>query len=128
MLYNIFMKQHTPTLQTNDVTVGKKIAKIRKLQGLTQEELATKMGIKRTTLANYETGRIRVYDSMLKAFALVLKVSADELLGLSLKAGYLDTNLSLVKKLNSIEKLPARQKAALLNTINAYLKSNKNLS
>ena len=108
--------------------VGMRIAKLRKLQGLTQEELAAKMGIKRTTLANYEIGRIRIYDTMLKSFALALKVSTDELLGISSKSDYLVSNLNLVKKLNSIEKLPARQKAALLNTINAYLKSNKSSS
>lgn len=124
MIYNIFMKQTVKDPKSVDGSTGKKIAKIRKLHGLTQEELALKMGIKRTTLANYETGRIRIYDTMLKSFALALKVSADELLGLSLKSEYLDANLNLVKKLASIEKLPARQKAALLNTINAYLKSN----
>lgn len=39
------------------MTTGEKIRELRKAQGLTQEELAQKIGIKRGTLAQYEAGK-----------------------------------------------------------------------
>ncbi len=37
--------------------MNKRIKELRKLLGLTQEEFASRIGIKRNTLANYEIGR-----------------------------------------------------------------------
>jgi transcriptional regulator with XRE-family HTH domain len=126
MDYNIFMKQSvkTPAAST-EFAAGERIAKLRKLHGLTQEELAAKMGINRSTIANYEAGRLRIYASMLKRFALALRVTSDELLGLSPPKNDTAVNLKTLKRLNAIEKLPARQKTSLLNTIDTYLKSDK---
>jgi len=106
--------------------VGLRISKLRKLNGLTQNELAEKMGIERTAIANYETGRLRIYDKMLKRFAIALNVTADELLGISHNKNIdVEPNLKIIKRLKEIEDLPSRQKSSLLNTIDAYLKSNK---
>lgn len=37
--------------------IGKKIKILRKTRGLTQQQLADKLGIKRATISNYEIGR-----------------------------------------------------------------------
>jgi transcriptional regulator with XRE-family HTH domain len=63
-------------------TVGERIARIRKEKGLTQKELADKIGIARSLLANYECGWNRLFDDMVASFAIALEVSADEILGL----------------------------------------------
>ncbi|MDX1487525.1 MAG: helix-turn-helix transcriptional regulator [Acidiferrobacterales bacterium] len=49
--------------------LGKRIAERRKAQGLTQVELAERLGISQQTLAHYEVGRLRVAVAMLPALA-----------------------------------------------------------
>jgi transcriptional regulator with XRE-family HTH domain len=63
-------------------TIGERIAKIRKEKGLTQKELADKIGISRSLLANYECGWTRLFGDMIAGFAIALEVSTDEILGL----------------------------------------------
>ena len=69
-------------LKFNTETIGKRIARIRKSKGLTQEQLAKKMGIKRSRLSKYEIDRIHLLDVIVVKFAIALDVSTDYLLGL----------------------------------------------
>jgi transcriptional regulator with XRE-family HTH domain len=62
--------------------IGKRIARIRKNKGFTQEELAKNMGITRTRLSKYEIDMIHLNDEMLIRLAQSLEVTTDELLGL----------------------------------------------
>ena len=63
-------------------TTGQRIAKLRKKQGMSQQTLADKIGINRYLVSDYEIGRARIYDEMVKRFAIALDVSTDYLLGL----------------------------------------------
>ncbi len=42
-----------------------RIKQIRKIKNLTQQEFATKLGIKRSTISNYEMGRNTPVDSVI---------------------------------------------------------------
>ena len=76
-------KPDLPSLELkNSTPIGKRIAKIRKRIGLTQEELGKKIGIKRFMVSDYELGRVRLYDEMVARFAIALEVTTDYLLGL----------------------------------------------
>ncbi len=57
------------------------IAEIRQRSFITQAELAEKLGIKRTTLSHYETGRRRVPVSLLVPIKDALGCTLDELFG-----------------------------------------------
>ncbi len=61
--------------------VGARVAQLRKDQGLTQTQLAERLGIAQQTLAHYEVGRLRVAASMLPTLAQVLGTSVEELIG-----------------------------------------------
>jgi len=61
--------------------LGKRIAKLRKAQSMTQQQLAEFLGISQQTLAHYEVGRLRVAASMLPALAKALDVSVEALIG-----------------------------------------------
>ena len=78
-------KPELPPLNIKGEKIGEIISRIRKSRGLTQEQLAKKIGIKRVLLSNYEIGRLRIYDEMIKRIALILEVSADKLLGINIK-------------------------------------------
>ena len=61
--------------------LGERIATTRKAQGLTQIQLAARLGIAQQTLAHYEVGRLRLPASLLPVLAEELKVSVDPLIG-----------------------------------------------
>lgn len=57
------------------MTVGENIYKARKEKGITQEELANKIGVKRSIISKYENGSVQISTSTLKKIADVLEVS-----------------------------------------------------
>ena len=57
-----------------------RIRDAREKSGLTQEEMADRIGIGRTTYINFETGRTRLFCNHLQETAAVLGVSEEELL------------------------------------------------
>ena len=57
--------------------LNKRIKELRKLLGLTQEEFATKIGIKRNTLANYEIGRNIPIDGIVFSICREFNVNED---------------------------------------------------
>lgn len=62
------------------IMIGKNIKYYRKLANMTQTELANKLKIKQSTLANYENNKRDITTDTLKQLCKILKVSADELL------------------------------------------------
>ncbi len=119
-------KKQLPPLEISDKKTGEIIAKIRKQRGMTQAELAEKIGITRVALSAYENGRVRLYDEMLARFALALDVSSDILLGFQKDQKLTkDTNLKTVKRINEIENLPPAKRKSLLDIIDTYLKANQ---
>lgn len=63
------------------MTCGDKIAALREKQGLTQEELASKIGISRASLSHYEKSRREPDYNTLTKLADHFHVSVDYLLG-----------------------------------------------
>src|SRR3546814_13333137 len=60
--------------------LGERIAKARKERGLTQQQLADKLGVSQQTLAHYEVGRVGVGTPMLPHPAQILALSFAEIL------------------------------------------------
>ena len=76
------------------------------------------IGITRTALSAYESGRVRLYDEMIARFAIALNVSTDTLFGLkdeNILAQ--DTNLKLTKRLKELEELPPADQKKILEHI-----------
>jgi transcriptional regulator with XRE-family HTH domain len=103
-------------------TIGRRLAFIRKMRGVTQVEIANQLGLTQTLVSDYERGKLRLHGSLIVAFARALKVSSDEILGLK------DTNLHgpfkdrrFLRRLETIDKLPRRDRQALLATIDKFL-------
>lgn len=88
---------------------GEKLRKIRNEAGITQKELADKIGVKRTTVSGYETeGKEPPYNTLIK-IAQTLNCSIDYLLG------YAEENNSKDKAQdNFYEKLSKREDLQLL--------------
>lgn len=58
----------------SDERISKKIKALRKTRGLTQEQLAEKLGVQRATISNYEIGRRSPHIKELEKIADVLGV------------------------------------------------------
>lgn len=59
------------------LSVGKRIKALRKTKGLTQEQLAEKLGVQRATISNYEIGRRSPHLKELEKLANILGVSLE---------------------------------------------------
>lgn len=57
--------------------IGKKIKILRKTRGLTQEQLAEKLNVKRATISNYEIGRRSPHIKELEAISEALGVNLE---------------------------------------------------
>lgn len=110
------------TAPVDDQTVAKRLKEIRKRRGFTQTEIAEKLGLNQPLVSQYERGEIRIHASLVAAFAKVLKVTSDELLGLkqSKHNGILNDR-RLLRRLQKMDDLSRRDQQALIRTIDGFL-------
>jgi len=104
--------------------LGARIARYRKERGLSQAELAERMGVSQNLISAYEVGKVRIGADTIVALARTFKVSADELLGL--KPPTHDDAIPsrrLLRRLARFDSLPRRRQDALLQTIDAVLQA-----
>ena len=61
-------------------SMGKRLARIRKERGLTQNQVAARTGLTQVLVSDYERGRLRLAADMAVRFAVALGITTDELL------------------------------------------------
>lgn len=105
-------------------SVGQRFARLRRERGMTQVELAEKLGVAQPIISGYERDELRLHGQVIVALTGILRVSADELLGLQeRKGGTTIKNRKLFRRLQELDRLPKRDQQALLRTIDAFLKA-----
>jgi transcriptional regulator with XRE-family HTH domain len=110
-------------------TTGRRLQLIRKRRGLTQKELARKLGVTRETVAAYEAGRSHLMDITLLNISAVLKVSVNEILGLERQTAEIPiSGRRWAKRMTLIESLPEPVKKHILRTLDDLIKANTRLS
>jgi transcriptional regulator with XRE-family HTH domain len=114
----------TPVIEDSHAVIGQRIARLRKVLGITQKELAEKIGVTRTIITDYENGRVRIYDEMLARLATALGVTTDEILGLKEPEETGTHSLRLARRIRELEQLPEPKKKAILKTIDDLIKAN----
>ncbi len=106
----------------DDKTIAKRLGEIRRRKGKTQVEVAEKLGIKQSLVSEYERGRLRLHAALVAAFAKTLRVSADEILGLTQpKENGVLKDRRVIRRFQRIEDLGKRDQLALFRTIDAFL-------
>ena len=116
--------RYSLTMISDRRTPGAKIALRRKERGLTQKRLSTVMDIPWRLISDYERGKLRLNDKVLRKFSEALEISADEILGLQTNKYRIETpSLRLMKRVNRIKDLPIPKQKALLQIIDGFLKS-----
>lgn len=105
-------------------SIGQRVARLRKERGITQVEMAEALGISQPVISLYERDGLSFRWDQLVILARLLRVSADELVGLKQESaprrGPRDTRIA--RLLREVELLPRRDRDALVRTIEAFLR------
>lgn len=104
-------------------SIGQRLARLRRERGVTQQELASEMGITQSVVSEYERDNFRLHSEHLIQLSRLLGVSADELLGLQKPrtSAAVQARKRFLSRLQRIDRLPKRDQQALLRTIDAFL-------
>jgi transcriptional regulator with XRE-family HTH domain len=112
-------------LKTSQEPIGKRIARLRKKLGMTQTELAEKVGISRKLVTDYETRRVRLYDEMVIRLAFALNVSTDEILGVKdSEHEKIDMSIRFMRRMKELNKLPENKIKHILKTLDDLIRAN----
>ena len=113
-------------LDSNAKEIGSRIALLRKQKGITQKELAERIGVTRTMITDYECGRVRMYDEILARLAVVLDCSTDMILGLkSISKNDAAPQLKFTRRIRELEQLPEIKQKAILKTLDDLIRANQ---
>jgi len=116
-------KAKLPALNLGPETLGQRIRRLRNERGYTQAELASKIGIIRELVSDYEREKIRPHYEMVIRIALALDISTDELLGVKpTKKNGNKPSLKIQRRMKKIEDLPPAQQKVVLKNIDIFLK------
>jgi len=102
--------------------LGKVIKKLRKEKGLTQKELAQKIGKSERLITYFERGVARVSLDTLYDIAKALDVSVSEIF-LQSEEKFQDPNITLL--MSRVEELSSKDQAVILDIISTYLAHKK---
>ena len=101
---------------------GTRLAELRQARGLSQEELASSVGVSRRVIAYYEAKSAQPPGALRVDLAHALRVSTDELLGVTPVRDTLSPKTArLLKRLRRIEELPPADQRAVLKLVDAML-------
>jgi transcriptional regulator with XRE-family HTH domain len=115
----------TPTIPVPDeLAFGRHLQQLRKQSGLSQAELAKRLGIHQSLISQYERGYLRLHGGLIVRLAVALDVTPDALLS----AGNLESagtmppiDRRFLRRFQKIERLSPHDKKLLLGTIDAFL-------
>src|SRR5262245_11040933 len=127
--YTWFVKRATTrsTIEVplpDDKAFGNRLQEIRKRRGMSQVEVAQKLGIHQSLVSQYERGYLRLHGALLVRLAQALRTTPDEILAVkqvTANGGSHTLDRRFLRRLQKIDKLSAHQKKILLGTIDAFL-------
>jgi transcriptional regulator with XRE-family HTH domain len=103
---------------------GQRLARLRKELGLSQLDLAKKVGLIQVLISNYELDKLRPRMDIIVRLAIALEVSTDELLGLRSRRTPTQRGREeqwLWKKFRKILSLPQRDRRTVIRMINSVV-------
>ncbi len=105
---------------------GKRIAKLRKAGGLTQEQLGKLVGVSRRVIAYYEAETKYPPAHLIVPLSKALNVSTDEVLGIKETKISLDPKLAaLWRRLKVLETFSEKDKKAVVQFVEVIAEKNK---
>ncbi len=122
-------KEPEQEIELGNAVFGARLAKLRKEAGVTQVELAHKLGLTQSIVSRFEQGQRRMYDDMIAATAKILGVTPNDILGVGprkpIKPDEASLSKKMVQRLKLIEALPRRAQETVLDILDLALKGPK---
>ena len=101
--------------------LGERIAKLRKDQGITQVQLAERLGVSQQTITAYEVGRRRIQVSALPVIAHALGVGVEELVSANAKPAKRGPTPKLLQQLERVHALPKAKQRMVSDVLDSLL-------
>lgn len=121
-------KQEQDEIELGNALFGARLAKLRKEAGVTQVELARKLGLTQSIVSRFEKGQRRMYDDMIAATAKILGVTPNDILGVGpckpIKPEEASLSRKMAKRLKIIESMPRRTQETVLDILDLAIKKN----
>jgi len=121
-------KQEQDEIKLGNALFGARLAKLRKEAGVTQVELAKKLGLTQSIVSRFEKGQRRMYDDMIAATAKILGVTPNDILGVGpckpIKPEEASLSRKMAKRLKIIESMPRRTQETVLDILDLAIKKN----
>lgn len=124
---SVMSRKRVGTTEEGSRAIGQRLTSVRKARGLTQIDMAQKLGISQALVSKYERGDLLLHGELIASFAKTLDVSADDILGIERKRkARLEpqspaVDRSLARRFVQLQGLPRRDRDALLRTLDAFL-------
>lgn len=118
------MAGRPPTKEATDF--GKRVAAARQERGLTQRELADRIGVNLRMMEYYERRANNVKSDIVKALAHTLNVSTDELLGVNTPKSKPGPKSKLRKQIDKVEQLPRSRQQFVTQVLDQLLAAETN--
>jgi len=109
-----------------NLALGKRLAQIRTLRGLSQRELAQRVNVVQVVISDYEIGKLRITAEAALRLAAALEVPIQELLQTDTPPDVVQQrkpSRKVLERLERIESLSRRKQDAILMTIDHFLNS-----
>jgi transcriptional regulator with XRE-family HTH domain len=113
-----------PLLDYRGESLGRRLARLRRERGLTQAELAARIGILQTLVTDYEHDRLRLSAEMAVRFTLALGVPLDAwLLPEAASAPHKRPSRAIARRMAVLETLPRHHQQIVLTALDMLLPS-----
>ena len=118
-MYPVPMKTGRPTTRTRP-PFGKRLAEARTKAGLSQAELADKIGMSQRLITHWERRSVTLKPEQIVSLSVALNMSADELLGIKPSKRTRPTGRAS-QVLDAVAKLPRRQQEKIIDVVEAFV-------
>lgn len=120
MPYDDLMQQGRPTNRPR-TDFGTRIFEARKRLGLSQQEVADQLNITQSAYAAWERSPVALRPEQLRQLVEILKMSADELMGLNKNKQSGGPTGKARKLFEQVSKLPRSQQQHVLTVVEAFV-------
>jgi transcriptional regulator with XRE-family HTH domain len=121
-------KRRVATTSAGALAIAQRLTALRRARGITQVELARKLDASQALVSKFENGEVLLHAELLAQLSSILKVSADELLGLHRpRSRRAPTPLTpavdkgLARRFALLQSLPRRDRETVSRTIDALV-------
>lgn len=102
-------------------TIAQRLVRLRKQAGLSQMQMAEKLGISQPVVSDYERGASRLHGELILKVAEILNVTADELLGKESLPKQPRATGKVQKLFEEVSALPRRQQDKVVEFVSAFV-------